>query len=850
MPASSKILKIIILVLSAAVSSLSSSEINVKDVTELISADVEQIGGGFIQNLQLAPFDNNLVSFEVTYDNDPTIKLFLFNVETRNIFQVSSEAYAGGSSKTKKRYYIKDVGLQWHPYKNWFVFSGNGMGGREQMYICRVVVPELINNYAVNGYRISLDENTKEEKSFLIDPTFDMTGDRVLFSRRIIKRDKKAKYNRTYNITMIKDIFSYKDFKFKNVEFETVLDKRFDQLNPLCSPSDKDLVAFISYKNQKKKGEEYYHEYSISILNLSTSEVVVVDNLDGYRSYPYRWSNTGSQLFYMKALSLLRTPQSFIDDKMNQVNLHFARIEKAGNKFSVYLQTNPKTDILVNDIVTTRNSLFMINDNNIILPKWHNNIPSLYIVDINMWRSSDKNYAKMIDFKKDIDTDFPILIGNELYYISTSYAKSKALSSITVSGVEVILSGGEKQDIAGRKAEMDSGDMAAGDEYSDDESFDDSFDDYGGGDEEEETVQVVKKPDNSVKIQELEKKISLLETEASKIENKIASENIIFEENDNNIRNLTRQSNELLDEKNSLLEKINSLREMQTRKLLGEKEIALKQAEITKYRNDVLRLENEVLELENQIITEKDKLDRHEKTYADYNDQIAKLNTTISDLKIEKTKNLQAENKLSSFMDQLSELENKKSSLDTEIDELEKKVTLDGLELTKLENQLTKMISEKSEAAKSVEKLIADKARSEQQDLQASVTAKNTELSSYKKKLAELEKELDELDKVYDSENKNISDLTKKIKELNDSKTGMLGEIASLQTKKADQAKLDDKKKVEENKAEEKTVAAKDEYEDDEYEDEEYEEYDDDSEISDDVFEKIETQSSGRRGRR
>ncbi len=849
MPASSKILKIVILVLSAAVSSLSSSEITVKDVTELLSAEVEQIGGGFIQNLQVAPFDNNLVSFEVTYDNDPTIKLFLFNIETRNIFQVSSEAYAGGSSKTKKRYYIKDIGLQWHPYKNWFVFFGNGMGGREQIYICRVVVPELINNYAVNGYRISLDEDTKNEKSYLIDPTFDMTGDRVFFSRRIIKRDKKAKYNRTYNITMIKDIFGYKDFKFKDVEFETVLDKRFDQLNPLCSPSDKDLVAFISYKSQKKKGEEYYHEYSISIINLPTSEIVVVDNLDGYRSYPYRWSNTGSQLFYMKALSLLRTPQSFIDDKMNQVNLHFARIEKTGNKFSVYLQTNPKTDILVNDIVTTRNSLFMINDNNIILPKWHNNIPSLYLVDINMWRSSDKNYAQMIDFKKDIDTDFPILIGNELYYISTSYyAKSKALSSITVSDVEVILSEGEKQDVAGRKAEMDSGDMAASDEYSDDESFDDSFDDYGG--EEEDVAQVVKKPDNSVKIQELEKKISLLETEASKIENKIASENIVFEENDNNIRNLTRQSNELLDEKNSLLEKINSLREMQTQKLLGEKEIVLKQAEVTKYRNDVLRLENEMLELENQIITEKDKLDQLEKTYTDYNDQIAKLNTTISDLKIEKTKTLQTENKLSSFMAQLSELEIKKSSLDTEIDGLEKKVTLDGIELTKLEDQLTKMINQKSESAKSVEKLIADKAQSEQKDLQSTITAKNSELSNYKDKLAELEKELDQLDKVYDEENKNISDLTKKIKGLNDGKTGILGEIASLQTKKADQAKLDDKKKVEENKPEEKTVASKDEYEDDEYEDEEYEEYDDDSEISEDVFEKIETQSSGRRGRR
>jgi len=842
MPAKSKILKIFLFVL-LVIPSLNASEITVKSVAEILSGEMEQIGGGFIQNLQVAPFDNNLVSFEVTYDNDPTIKLFLFNMETKNIFQVSSEAYAGGTSKTRKRYYIKDIGLQWHPYKNWFVFYGNGMADREQIYICRVVVPELINNYAVNGYRIRLDENTKQEKSYLIDPTFDVTGDGLVFSRRLIKRDKKARYNRSYNITMIKDIFSYKDSKFRDVEFKTVLDKKYHQLTPLCSPSDKDLVAFISYKNQEKRGEEYYHEYSISVLNLSTSEVTVVDNLDGYRNYPYRWSNTGSQIFYMKALSLLRTPQSFIDDKMNQVNLHFARIEKKSNRLSVFLQTNPKTDILVNDIVVTRNSLFLINDNNLILPKWHTNIPSLYLVDINMWRSSDKNYAQMIDFNKDIDTDFPILIDDELYYVATSYSKSKALSSIYVSEVDIKLSGGEKQDVAGIKSEMDSGDMGSDDEYADDESFDDSFDDYGDDYGDEEESNVTQKTDNSAKIQEIQKKISVLETDASKIDNQISSQKIVIEENDNEIRNLTRQSNDLLDQKNSLLEKINSIRELQTQNLLVEKELVLKQAEINRYKNDVLRVEKEILELENLIITEKDKLDEHERLFTQNSEQVAKLNTQISDLKIEKTKTLQAENKLSSFENQLSDLETKRNLLDSEIADLEKKATMDGLELSKLEDQLAEQTAQKTNILKSVEKLIADKAKSEQKDIQSSIAEKDTELSAYKDKLADIGKELEQLDKVYDEENKNITDMTKKIKELNNSKTGLLGEIASLQSKKVDQAKLEKKK------PEEKPVAVKDEYED-EYEDEEYEEYEDDFEISDDVFEKIETQSSSRRGRR
>ncbi|MFA6652789.1 MAG: hypothetical protein WCS93_00425 [Candidatus Delongbacteria bacterium] len=844
MPAQIKILKRMLIVISLAMSPLFSSEITVKSVTEILSGEMEQIGGGFIQNLQIAPFNNNLISFEVSYDNDPTVKLFLFNIETKNIFQVSSEAYAGGTSKTKKRYLIKDVGLQWHPYKNWFVFYGNGMADREQIYICRVVVPELINNYAVNGYRVRLDEDTKNEKSYMIDPTFDMSGDRLFFSRRIIKRDKKAKYNRSYNLTMAKDIFSYKDYKFKDVEFETVLDKKFHQLTPLCSPSDKDLVAFISYKNQEKRGEEFYHDYSISVLDLSTSEVTVVDNLDGYRNYPYRWSNTGSQIFYMKALSLLRTPQSFIDDKMNQVNLHFARIEKQANKLNVFIQTNPKTDILVNDIVVSKNSLFLINDNNLILTKWQTNIPSLHIVDINMWRSSDKNYVKMIDFNKDIDTDFPVLIGNELYYIATSYAKNnKALSALTVSEVDIKLSGGEKQDVAGRKSEMDSGDMASGDEYSDDESFEDSFDDYGGSDDEEETTQVtVKKPDNSAKILEIQKKISVLETESSKIDNQISSQQVLIEENDNNIRTLTRQSNDLLDQKNTILEKINSIRELQTQDLLTKNETVLKQAELTRYKNDVLKIEKEILELENSIITEKDILNQNETAYNENNEKIAKLNTLISDIKIEMTKSMQAENKLASFKEQLAELETKRNSIDSEIAELEKNATMDGLALSKLEKEIADKTAQKSEIARSVEKLIADKSQSEQKDIQSALALKESDLSGYKKRLADIDKELEQLNITYENENKNVTEMTKNIKDLNDRKTGFLGEIASLQSKKVDQAKLDEKK------PEEKPVAVKDEYED-EYEDE-GEDYEDDFEITDDVFEKVETQSSGRRGRR
>ncbi len=835
---STRVIKKMFGLLIIAFSCLNASELSVKSVQEIISGESALIGGGFIQNLQVAPFNSDLVSFEVTYDNDATIKLFLFNLKTKNIFQVGSEAYSGGTSKTKRKFYLKDQGLQWHPYKNWFVFYGNGMANRNQIYICRVVVPELINNFAVNGYRIRLEENEKEERSDLIDPAFDMTGDRIVFSRKVEKRDKKSKYNRTYNIAIMNDIFKYKDYKFKDVEFKTVLDKRFDQVMPLCSPSDKDLVAFISYKNQEKKGEDYYAEYSINILNLSTSEVTVIDNLDGYAVYPFKWSNTGSQIFYMKALSLLRTPQSFIDDKLNQVNLHFARIEKKAGKLSVYIQTNPKTDVLLEDVLVTKNSLHFINDNNIIISRYDSNIPTLFLVDINLWRSSDRNYAQRMDFNRDFDADFPVLVGNELYFIATAYPKNKAVSQLTLAEVSIKLSGGEARDVAGRKVEIDSGGYTADedwDEYSDDDSFDDTA--------EEPVVPDKKKPQPNQKIQELEKKLSELKTDLSKIDNQIASDQVLVRENENSLRALNRQSNELSEQRSTLLENINQLRALQTEKLKGEKEIALKLTEVTGKKNERLRIEKEILELEKTILTERDVLTQLEGSYSDRNSEIVKLNSLISSLKIEQTRTMQAENKLASFQGQLSELQVKKDKIQSDIDISDKELSDEKMILDQLEKDLSGKKKDIAGLKSQSMQLTSQKTEADKLGKASLMKAKETLLSGYRKDLTKIDADLTALDKKSIEENDNISDLTKKMKELNDSKATLMSEVAQLKEKKADQVKTADLKKEEVKPDKEKPVADKDEYEDDD-------EYGEDSDIGDDIFEKVETKSSTRRGRR
>lgn len=843
----SKKIPIIILI---TVSLLFSSEITVKEIQEIFNSQGAKVTG-FISNLQTAPFNNELMSFEVTDDNDHTVKIFLFNVNTKNIFQVQSSDYSG-ETKGKKKYYPKDRGVQWHPYKNWFVFYGNGLSNRDQLYICRVVVPELINNFAVNGYRIKLEENLKEEKSKCIDPAFDMSGDNIYFSRSVQKRDKKAKYNRSYNLSVISDVFKYRDFKFKDVEFKTVLDKRFDQLKPLCSPGDKNLIAYISFKNQEKKGEDYYPEYSINVYNAATTEIVTVDNMDGYKTYPYKWNNSGTHIFYFKALSLLRTPQKFIDDKINQVNLHFAKINKSGNKTEVLIQTNPKTDILLDDVVASENSITFINENNILLSKW-DPFESIYLVDINLWKNNDKKSSVKLQFDQEFDTQYPILVESELYFTSVVYIKNSPVTSINSSTVTLKLSGGEKQFTSSVKVEMDSGasdDSVIEEEFSEDEEV---YEDTEDSEVIVETKKPVKekpvetkKPSNDLKIAEIEGKKSKLSVDLTKIDKQISDEVINIETLESTIKSLSKNSSDLGDQKNSYLESINKLKNEKTASLEGDQKQAGIKNQIAKMEIDKLAVQNEILKLENAVLLENNALTALEAKKSTADSEKKKLSATISGLRIEKTKTLETGNKMASFETQLKDLKQKNTVIDIEITKLAQQLTSNTNNLKTFEALKSNKTDEKTKLSASIDKIKQDRILSVQKDKQSLINAKEAGIAENKQKLINYEGQISGLTQSIEKENKNISDMRAKITSLNDEKLAILNSVNELKNKKASSAKELAEKKEKVIKTEEvkkaEPVAEEETYEE--------EDYGDDSSVDEDVFEEVETPTVNRRGRR
>lgn len=838
--------KKIVLILLMFSSMCFSSDINVQGLKEVISGDNPQIKG-YILNLQVAPFNKNLVSFEVENDNDTTVKLFLYNLETKNLLQIESVNFSEEES-SRRRYYIKDQGLKWHPYKNWFVFYGNGFAGREQIYICRVIVPELINNFAVNGYRVILRENLKEERSILMDPTFDMTGENLFFTRRLEKRDKQARYNKTFNITGVQDIFKYRDNKFRGVEFKTLLDKVYHQFKPVPSPYDKDMIAYISYKNQEKRGEDYYAEYSLNILNLRNSDITVVDNMDGYKDYPFFWSNTGAYLYYFKAVSLLRTPQKWIDDGINIVHLHFAKIEKSGNSITSLTQTNPKTDILLEDVVPHQHSLSFINDNNLIIAKY-DPYASLFLVDVNLWRTLDDKYSKKIEFGKDFDAEYPALSESDLHFISLTYLKNKTISAIQSVKATINLSGGETRDVAAKQGQMDKEEISGsdGDTYYEEDTFDDS---------EAYQAPVVSSAETEkmTKITELEKKLNELTVGKLKIDNDILSEQNNLEKLENDIRNLTKQSTDLFDSKSNILAKINDIRLKQTQNIERQRQLALKESELVGAKNEKLKVENEILQLENSILTENDLISGIEKDLDQKNEQITEMRNKLSSLRIEQTrKTMEAENMLSVFQSQLAELKKSSGSIQEQIEKTTLELADSRQELKSFEDQLSAKSSEKEKLTESLSKLRSDKLLTMQQDKEAQLKNMESNLTSLKNDLAKLTAEIETLNKSVEAENTSVAKMIDDVKNLNNDKIAALNKLTEFRGQRAEaekaavvaEEKKEEKKPVENVKADEKTT--EDEYADeDEYQDE----YEDDFTVDEDVFEDVETSSSRRRGRR
>ncbi|MCK4978888.1 MAG: hypothetical protein KAS62_00760, partial [Candidatus Delongbacteria bacterium] len=513
-------------------SSLFSTEIELNEVKELISSNHEEIGNGIISNLQMAPFNENLISFEVLDPDDPTIKLFLYNIEEEAIFQIESANYST-AKKGKKRYYLKDRGLVWHPTEKYFIFYGNGHQRRDQLFICKVLVPELINSFSVKGYMVDVREKMGI-KGYYKEPHFNSTGDKVFFSRKIKKKDKKARYNRTYNITCIENLMQEESNKFKDIEFKVIADKKFDQLSPICSPTDPNLIAYISYKNRRKKGDDYYHEYSINIFNLKTEKITVIEKMDGYNNYPFQWSPSGNYIFYYKALSLLMTKQSFIDDKMNLLNLKFAKITKDGKTVKAFIQSNPKTDILLKDVKGAFGGISFINEENILTSRFDPyNVISL--IDIQKWKDLNKKYATNLEFSNDVDT--PKLIGNNLLFISYESKDGQPVDVVSMSEVKITLSEGQSREIA--SSSTSSSESAS-----------------------------------KAKIEEIQSQISKYNDELAKLEKDISKEQDKLDADNKELTGLTDEKQSFNKSKDSELAIRNDLRSKQSASLEGEQAIS------------------------------------------------------------------------------------------------------------------------------------------------------------------------------------------------------------------------------------------------------------------------------------
>lgn len=399
------------------------------NIEELLMSDDPEING-FMRNIQVAPFDDRVISFEATYKNNGTVKIFLFNTESQLLLQVTSAESPNG-------FEMQDMGVRWHPEKNWFVFYGNGREQREQIYVAEVVVPELFNKAAVRTYPVNFKKES-DTIDYCLYPTLNATGNELYFCVKSISEAKGRKYRPNFNIAHVEDIFGYLDSGFKDVEYEIILQEKYDQVNPICSPTDPDLFAYISYKKAFKKDRGYAY-YAIEIYNKRDKKITTVDKLNGFKDYEYQWNQTGDMIFYYAAHSLTETPKKFKDDRINILNLHAARIEKKletivnnddsekkEEVLSVEILKNPYGEAIMGDVVAKSHGLAFVDSNRFLMSKY-DPYNSIFLVDIDMWKS-EGFYIKKLPYQKDID--LPILTKDSFLFVRYDYYDDVTLTTI------------------------------------------------------------------------------------------------------------------------------------------------------------------------------------------------------------------------------------------------------------------------------------------------------------------------------------------------------------------------------------------------------------------------------------
>lgn len=392
---------------------------------DIIAGDDPELNG-YISNIQAAPFDNNLLSFEVSTPEDKSVKLILYNIESQFLIQVSSVTEDEHNIR-KMTFPVKDCGANWHPDKNIMVFYSNGYENREQLYIVEITDPHLMDQSGVKVSRIELEE-PKGTVNICLYPDFNSNGRDLYFTVKLQKENKKEKYNKDFNIGVIENLQKYSELEYKEVKYDLVFDRKNSQIKPVCSPSDPDVFAFVSHKKELKD-DKGYADYALVVYNRKDKSSSVVDNLTGFRDYPYQWSPSGKKLFYCCALSLTKTPLDLRDKRTNIINLQVANISyKKEEGITSKVVKNASSEVIMGDVATKDNGIAFFGDDMVMMGKY-DPYESIFMVDMKKWHANDGFYAKQLAIN--LDNDFPVLTKDAFLFLRYEYFKTATVSTIS-----------------------------------------------------------------------------------------------------------------------------------------------------------------------------------------------------------------------------------------------------------------------------------------------------------------------------------------------------------------------------------------------------------------------------------
>lgn len=391
---------------------------------DIIAGDDPELNG-YISNIQVAPFDNNLLSFEVTTTEDKSIKLILYNIESQFLIQVSPiEDYERNIRRIS--FPVQDRGANWHPDKNYMLFCSNGFENRDQIYIVEISDPHLMDESAIKISRLDFEE-PKGTVNHCMYADFNSTGEDVFFTLKLQKENKKEKFADDMNIAVVRKLFQYKDADFKGAKYTICIKKQFDQLRPVCSPTVPYVFAFVSYKKDITPGKGYA-EYSLNIYNMKDKTGTTVDNLSGFTDYPYQWSPSGKKLYYCKALPISKTPLDLREKRTNIINLQVATVAIKETEIVSKIVKNESSEVIMGDVATKDNGIGFLGEDVVFMGKY-DPYESIFMVDTKKWKANDGFYAKQLAIS--LDNDFPVLTKDAFLFLRYEYFKTATVSTIT-----------------------------------------------------------------------------------------------------------------------------------------------------------------------------------------------------------------------------------------------------------------------------------------------------------------------------------------------------------------------------------------------------------------------------------